>query len=143
MSDRLFGVLGNERLELALCPLVVEEGAAGAAEQRGELRPGIRGAHVDDADRLDARPRRFGIMGIVISTHLPPPVMIDSTEVLKWVTHILCWTWAIYFSAAASSENDHGSRIWLRTPLRTPPRCRRGLLPSRGLPNASTAFGRP
>src|SRR5262249_40183215 len=48
-------------------------------------------------------------MGIVISTHLPPPVMIESTEVLKWVTHILCWSWAIYFSAAASSENDHGS----------------------------------
>src|SRR5262245_41566033 len=48
-------------------------------------------------------------MGIVISTHLPPPVMIESTEVLRWVTHILCWTWAIYFSAAASSENDHGS----------------------------------
>src|SRR5215467_13702744 len=48
-------------------------------------------------------------MGIVISTHLPPPVMIDRTEVLKWVTHMLCWTWAIYFSAAASSENDQGS----------------------------------
>src|SRR5258708_29133862 len=48
-------------------------------------------------------------MGIVISTHLPPPVMIDSTEVLKWVTHMLCWTWAIYFSAAASSEKDQGS----------------------------------
>src|SRR5215468_10780258 len=48
-------------------------------------------------------------MGIVISTHLPPPVMIDRTEVLKWVTHMLCWTWAMYFSAAASSENDHGS----------------------------------
>src|SRR5262249_40474529 len=48
-------------------------------------------------------------MGLVISTHLPPPGMIDSTEVLKWVTHILCWTWAMYFSAAASSENDHGS----------------------------------
>jgi hypothetical protein len=30
-------------------------------------------------------------MGIVISTHLPPPVMIDSTEVLKWVTHINCY----------------------------------------------------
>ena len=27
----------------------------------GELRPGIRRAHVDDADRLDARPRRLGI----------------------------------------------------------------------------------
>src|SRR6266852_3598859 len=48
-------------------------------------------------------------MGIVISTHLPPPVMIDSTEDLKWVTHILCWSWAMYFSAAASSENDQGS----------------------------------
>ena len=48
-------------------------------------------------------------MGMVISTHLPPPVMIDSTELRKWVTHMLCWSWAMYFSAAASSENDHGS----------------------------------
>src|SRR5260221_10856343 len=48
-------------------------------------------------------------MGIVISTHLPPPVIMESTDVLKWVTHMLCWTWAMYFSAAASSENDHGS----------------------------------
>src|SRR5215472_3389378 len=48
-------------------------------------------------------------MGIVISTHLPPPVIIDRTEALKWVTHMLCWTCAMYFSAAASSENDHGS----------------------------------
>src|SRR5262249_35741875 len=48
-------------------------------------------------------------MGMVISTHLPPPVMIDSADVLKCVTHMLCWTWAIYFSAAPSSENDHGS----------------------------------
>src|SRR6266446_6910159 len=48
-------------------------------------------------------------MGIVISTHLPPPVMIERTEILKCVTHMLCWTWAMYFSAAASSENDHGS----------------------------------
>jgi hypothetical protein len=48
-------------------------------------------------------------MGIVISTHLPPPAMIDRTEVLKWVTHMLCWSWAKYFSAAASSDNDQGS----------------------------------
>src|SRR5215831_15044541 len=48
-------------------------------------------------------------MGIVISTHLPPPVMIDSTASRECVTHILCWTWAMYFSAAASSENDQGS----------------------------------
>jgi hypothetical protein len=25
------------------------------------------------------------------------------------VTHMLCWSWAMCFSAAASSENDHGS----------------------------------
>src|SRR5947209_1675227 len=43
------------------------------------------------------------------STHLPPPVMIESTELLRWVTHILCCTCAMYFSAAASSENDQGS----------------------------------
>jgi hypothetical protein len=23
--------------------------------------------------------------------------------------HMLCWSWDMYFSAAASSENDHGS----------------------------------
>src|SRR5262249_50491516 len=43
------------------------------------------------------------------STHLPPPVMSERPEVLKWVTHMLCWTWAMYFAAAVSSENDHGS----------------------------------
>src|SRR6476661_3871495 len=46
---------------------------------------------------------------MAISTHLPPPVMIESTDVLKLVTHMLCWTCAMYFSAAASSENDQGS----------------------------------
>src|SRR6516164_5681747 len=40
---------------------MIEKGAAGAAEQRGKLRPGVRGAHVDDTDRLDPRARRFGI----------------------------------------------------------------------------------
>lgn len=43
------------------------------------------------------------------STHLPPPVMIDSTADLEWITHILCCSWAMCFSAAASSEKDHGS----------------------------------
>jgi len=46
---------------------------------------------------------------MVISTHLPPPVMIDSTAVLEAVTHMLCCNWAICFSAAPSSENDQGS----------------------------------
>src|SRR6266702_636890 len=48
-------------------------------------------------------------MGTAISTHLPPPVMIESTEVRRWVTHMLCWSCGMYFSAAASSEKDHGS----------------------------------
>ena len=46
---------------------------------------------------------------MVISTHLPPPVMIDSAADLELITHILCCSWAMCFSAAASSENDHGS----------------------------------
>jgi hypothetical protein len=44
-----------------------------------------------------------------ISTHLPPPVMIESAAIRALVTHMLCWSWAMYFSAANSSENDHGS----------------------------------
>ncbi len=61
MTDRLLGVLGNEVLELALCSLVVEEGTAGIAKQRCELRPRIGRTHVDNADRLDARAWRLGI----------------------------------------------------------------------------------
>src|SRR5882757_1739397 len=46
---------------------------------------------------------------MVISIHLPPPVMIDSTAVLELATHILCCSCAMCFSAAASSENDQGN----------------------------------
>src|SRR5208337_5223130 len=46
---------------------------------------------------------------MVISIHLPPPVMIERTDDLALVTHMLCCSWAICFSAAASSENDQGS----------------------------------
>src|SRR6266516_3037732 len=46
---------------------------------------------------------------MVISTHVPPPVMIERTDILAFVTHILCWSWAICSSAAPSSENDQGS----------------------------------
>ena len=91
-----------------------------APENAGELRPRIRGAHIHDPDRLDAYLRRFcqveargltqfdaapelflrreqemlveRISGMVSSTHLPPPVMIESTAVLALVTHMLCWT---------------------------------------------------
>ena len=35
--------------------------------------------------------------------------MIESTAERALVTHMLCCSWAICFSAAASSENDQGS----------------------------------
>src|SRR6266436_5150928 len=61
MADCLLGILGHQGFELALGPFVVEKGAACVAEERGELGPGIRRAHIDDADGLDARPRRLDI----------------------------------------------------------------------------------
>src|SRR5262249_56125484 len=54
----LLGILGHQGLELAFRPFVVEKGAPGFAEERGELSPGIRRAHIDDSDGLDGRPRR-------------------------------------------------------------------------------------
>ena len=45
----------------------------------------------------------------MISTHLPPPVITESTADFAATTHILCCSCGMYFSAAASSENDHGS----------------------------------
>src|SRR5262249_3521699 len=61
MADRFLGVVRHQVFELALRPLVVEKGLPGIAEERGELGPGIRRAHIDDADGVDARPRRLGI----------------------------------------------------------------------------------
>src|SRR5262249_16195741 len=61
VPDGLPGILRHQGLELAFGPFVVEKGAPGVAEERSELGPGIRRAHIDDADGLDARPRRLGI----------------------------------------------------------------------------------
>jgi hypothetical protein len=36
-------------------------------------------------------------------------VITESAAILALVTHMLCWSWAMCFSAAAASENDHGS----------------------------------
>src|SRR5262249_31841100 len=58
---RLPGILRHQGFELAFGPFVVEKSAPGVAEQRGELRPGIRRTHIDDANGLDARPRWLGI----------------------------------------------------------------------------------
>src|SRR5262245_23138474 len=60
MPDGLPGILGHQGFELALGPFVVEKRTPGVAEDRRELRPGIRRTHIDDADGLDARSRRLG-----------------------------------------------------------------------------------
>src|SRR6201990_1959213 len=54
VPDGLLGVLRHQGFELAFRPLVVEKGAPGVAEERGEFRPGIRRTHIDNADGLDA-----------------------------------------------------------------------------------------
>ena len=59
MADRLLGVLRHQALELGLGLFMLEMRRPGLREQRRELRPGIRGAHVDDPHRLDPRLRRF------------------------------------------------------------------------------------
>ena len=51
----------------------------------------------------------MGSASIDSSIHLPPPLMIESTDFWVPATSMLCWSWAICFSAAASSENDQGS----------------------------------
>src|SRR5436190_6836994 len=60
MPDRLLSVLRHQGPKLALCALVIEKGFPGVAEDRCELRPRIRRAHIDDADALNARPWRLG-----------------------------------------------------------------------------------
>src|ERR1700758_328278 len=74
VPDGLLGILGHQGLELAFGPFVVEKCAPGVAEEHGELCPGIRRTHVDNADRLDARPRRLGIdeMGRFARLHAAP-----------------------------------------------------------------------
>jgi hypothetical protein len=134
--NSLLGILRHQRFELGFGPLVVEECATGAVEERRELCPGVRCTHIDNADGLNAGAWRLdpeedrgiaaldaapeflfrgqkevlvkGSAAILISTHLPPPVMIESAASLALVTHKLCWTWAICFCAAAPSENDQG-----------------------------------
>src|SRR6516164_4363065 len=59
VPDGLPGIFRHQGLELAFGPFVVEKGTPGAAEERGNLGPGVGRAHVDDADGLDAWPRRL------------------------------------------------------------------------------------
>jgi hypothetical protein len=49
-----------------------------------------------------------GSAGTRTSNHFPPPV-IDRTADRALAPHILCWSWAVCFSVAPSSENVQGS----------------------------------
>src|SRR5215468_11270595 len=82
MPDGLPGILRHQGFELAFGPFVVEEGTAGVAEERREIRPGIRRTHIDDADGLDARPRRLGIdeMGRFAGLHAAPEFLFRRHE---------------------------------------------------------------
>src|SRR5262249_44326043 len=60
VSDGLSGILGHQSFELSFGPFVVEKGTPGIAEEGGELGPGIRRTHIDDADGFDAWTRRLG-----------------------------------------------------------------------------------
>src|SRR5580700_8531671 len=55
VPDRLFGILRHQTLQFRLGLFVFEMRRTGPREGSRKLRPGIGGAHVDNADRLDAR----------------------------------------------------------------------------------------
>src|SRR5215472_9085548 len=89
VPDGLLGILRHQGFELAFRPFVVEKGIPGVAEERGELRPGIRRAHIDDADGLDARPRRLGTdqVGCFAGLDAAPKLLFrrDQNTQIKWV----------------------------------------------------------
>src|SRR4051794_17801117 len=129
-SARLLGVLRHHLLQLGLGLFVREKGRPGPAKGDCELGPAVGPTHVDDAHRRQPRPRRLsplmtqrqnffsavrsrcwysGSACKVSSTHLLPPVITDKTADRALATHMLCCSWAMCLSAAASSENAHGS----------------------------------
>src|SRR5580693_1597308 len=59
VANCLLGVLWHQALEFKLGLFMFEMGRSGPRKDRSELHPGIRGAHVDNAYRLDARLRRL------------------------------------------------------------------------------------
>src|SRR6516162_9399518 len=54
VSDGLFGILRHQSLELGFGPFMVEKGLPRIPEQSSKFAPGIRGAHIENPDGLDA-----------------------------------------------------------------------------------------
>src|SRR4029453_4300265 len=89
MPDGFLGILRHQGFELAFRPFMVEEGLAGVAEQRRELRPRVGRAHIDDADRLDAWTRGLGHheVGDFARLYTAPELLFRGNEDTKveWV----------------------------------------------------------
>jgi hypothetical protein len=61
--------------------------------------------HTSPSSQPNSEMSLRGSAGIVISAHLPAPVMTESTVKVALAIHMLCWSWAICLLAAASSES--------------------------------------
>src|SRR5215469_16987726 len=55
MTNHLFGVLRHQCFQLDPRALMLQKGLSGGTEDSGKFGPGIRGAHINNADRLDPR----------------------------------------------------------------------------------------
>src|SRR6516165_4979990 len=59
MPNRLLGIFWHQTLKFGLGLLVFEMCLMGSREDRGKLRPGVRGTHIDNAYGLKPRLRRL------------------------------------------------------------------------------------
>src|SRR3954462_12065450 len=137
MAIGFLGVLRHEGFQLALGLLMLDEGRPRPAIHGRELGPGVRLTHVDRPHRFDASPGRLdaeearGLAGLDAAPELllggeqkgliervgvdldldplAPACMMERTELLERPTHMLCWSCAMCFSAAPSSEKAQGS----------------------------------
>ena len=137
VPDRLFGIFRHNFLSSAFGGLMLDDKPLGVRQRPTRIRPRswtvlistMRTASMTGRGRSTPKRRggrrskrtpEFLLRGqqemLVerigrdrISTHLPPPVITESAASLELVTHMLCWSWGMCFSAAAFSENDQGS----------------------------------
>src|SRR5262249_30603528 len=120
MPNCLLCVVRHETLQLGFRLLVIEIGLSRAPKDGGKFRPGVGRVHVDDPHRLDAGARWLDReeARALASVHAPPEFLFggqaatgnDREDGFPGIDDPnVCWTWAICFSAAASSQNDQGS----------------------------------
>ena len=81
-ADRLLGILGHQCFEFGLRLLVFWMGRPGSGEDISEFCPGIRAAHIDTADSLDARPLAGPLRTGrgVTALHAAPELPLSSDE---------------------------------------------------------------